>query len=181
MYQSILKTTQLFCYLFCNWMFELEFLWLLFFFSPNKWIHSFWRTVTFCGGWLYSWLHLHSSVPCDLVEGWRLWVHLFLRVQPLHEIRRPRLKRRERCSASGAMDYQQKLAEKLIILNERGNGVLIRMNYIKKVRESRHDFFWQVVCATKTRKKELDSRSHALGNWSKCVRAYSYYTTQWYI
>ncbi|TMS19351.1 Nck-associated protein 1-like [Larimichthys crocea] len=30
------------------------------------------------------------------------------------------------------MDYQQKLAEKLIILNERGNGVLIRMNYIKK-------------------------------------------------
>lgn len=36
------------------------------------------------------------------------------------------------------MDYQQKLAEKLIILNERGNGVLIRMNYIKKVRESRN-------------------------------------------
>lgn len=33
---------------------------------------------------------------------------------------------------SGAMDYQQKLAEKLTILNERGNGVLIRMNYIKK-------------------------------------------------
>uniref|UniRef100_A0A667X2V1 NCK associated protein 1 like n=1 Tax=Myripristis murdjan TaxID=586833 RepID=A0A667X2V1_9TELE len=32
------------------------------------------------------------------------------------------------------MDYQQKLAEKLTILNERGNGVLIRMNYIKKVR-----------------------------------------------
>nr|XP_046239235.1 nck-associated protein 1-like [Scatophagus argus] len=30
------------------------------------------------------------------------------------------------------MDYQQKLAEKLTILNERGNGVLIRMNYIKK-------------------------------------------------
>ncbi|XP_060899181.1 nck-associated protein 1-like [Labrus mixtus] len=30
------------------------------------------------------------------------------------------------------MDYQQKLAEKLSILNERGNGVLIRMNYIKK-------------------------------------------------
>lgn len=30
------------------------------------------------------------------------------------------------------MDYQQKLAEKLVILNERGNGVLIRMNYIKK-------------------------------------------------
>lgn len=35
------------------------------------------------------------------------------------------------------MDYQQKLAEKLVILNERGNGVLIRMNYIKKVRASR--------------------------------------------
>uniref|UniRef100_A0AAQ5WYH7 NCK associated protein 1 like n=1 Tax=Amphiprion ocellaris TaxID=80972 RepID=A0AAQ5WYH7_AMPOC len=31
------------------------------------------------------------------------------------------------------MDYQQKLAEKLTILNERGNGVLIRMNYIKKL------------------------------------------------
>ncbi|KAM3878062.1 LOW QUALITY PROTEIN: nck-associated protein 1-like [Diretmus argenteus] len=30
------------------------------------------------------------------------------------------------------MAYQQKLAEKLIILNERGNGVLIRMNHIKK-------------------------------------------------
>uniref|UniRef100_A0A672IYJ6 NCK associated protein 1 like n=1 Tax=Salarias fasciatus TaxID=181472 RepID=A0A672IYJ6_SALFA len=30
------------------------------------------------------------------------------------------------------MDYHQKLAEKLSILNERGNGVLIRMNYIKK-------------------------------------------------
>ncbi|KAG7244800.1 hypothetical protein INR49_029819 [Caranx melampygus] len=33
---------------------------------------------------------------------------------------------------SAAMDYQQKLAEKLSILTERGNGVLIRMNYIKK-------------------------------------------------
>ncbi|XP_054641138.1 nck-associated protein 1-like isoform X2 [Dunckerocampus dactyliophorus] len=31
------------------------------------------------------------------------------------------------------MDYHQKLAEKLTILNERGNGVLIRMNYIKKL------------------------------------------------
>uniref|UniRef100_A0A8C9ZM88 NCK associated protein 1 like n=1 Tax=Sander lucioperca TaxID=283035 RepID=A0A8C9ZM88_SANLU len=31
-----------------------------------------------------------------------------------------------------SMDYQQKLAEKLTILNERGDGVLIRMNYIKK-------------------------------------------------
>uniref|UniRef100_A0A8C2X1V6 NCK associated protein 1 like n=1 Tax=Cyclopterus lumpus TaxID=8103 RepID=A0A8C2X1V6_CYCLU len=31
------------------------------------------------------------------------------------------------------MDYQQKLAEKLTILNDRGNGVLIRMNYIKKI------------------------------------------------
>uniref|UniRef100_A0A7N6AI06 NCK associated protein 1 like n=1 Tax=Anabas testudineus TaxID=64144 RepID=A0A7N6AI06_ANATE len=36
------------------------------------------------------------------------------------------------CSMSAAMDYQQKLAEKLTILNERGTGVLIRMNYIKK-------------------------------------------------
>ncbi|KAG7281771.1 hypothetical protein CRUP_037052, partial [Coryphaenoides rupestris] len=31
------------------------------------------------------------------------------------------------------MSYQQKLAEKLTILNERGSGVLIRMNYIKKM------------------------------------------------
>ncbi|KAM4613658.1 nck-associated protein 1-like [Polymixia lowei] len=31
------------------------------------------------------------------------------------------------------MAYQQKLAEKLSILNDRGNGVLIRMNYIKKI------------------------------------------------
>uniref|UniRef100_A0A8C5CSK3 NCK associated protein 1 like n=1 Tax=Gadus morhua TaxID=8049 RepID=A0A8C5CSK3_GADMO len=31
------------------------------------------------------------------------------------------------------MAYQQKLAEKLTILNERGNGVLIRVNYIKKI------------------------------------------------
>lgn len=64
-------------------------------------------------------------------------MHLFLRVQPLHEIRKLKLGRRERCSVSGAMDYQQKLAEKLVILNERGNGVLIRMNHIKKVREGR--------------------------------------------
>uniref|UniRef100_A0A3Q3WFS9 Uncharacterized protein n=1 Tax=Mola mola TaxID=94237 RepID=A0A3Q3WFS9_MOLML len=33
---------------------------------------------------------------------------------------------------AATMDYQQKLAEKLVILNERGNGVLVRMNYIKK-------------------------------------------------
>ncbi|KAK5608775.1 Nck-associated protein 1-like [Crenichthys baileyi] len=31
------------------------------------------------------------------------------------------------------MNYEQKLAEKLTILNERGNGLLIRMNYIKKM------------------------------------------------
>ncbi|KAF6738772.1 Nck-associated protein 1-like [Oryzias melastigma] len=31
------------------------------------------------------------------------------------------------------MDYQQKLAEKLTVLNERGQGVLIRLNYIKKL------------------------------------------------
>ncbi|KAI4902816.1 hypothetical protein NFI96_006254 [Prochilodus magdalenae] len=30
------------------------------------------------------------------------------------------------------MAYQQKLAEKLLVLNERGQGVLIRMNHIKK-------------------------------------------------
>lgn len=64
-----------------------------------------------------------------------LWVRLFPGVQSLHRTRRPRLERRERCSVPGAMDYQQKLAEKFTILNERGNGVLIRMNYIKKVRE----------------------------------------------
>lgn len=85
-------------------------------------------------------------------------MHLFLRVQPLHEIRRPRLKRRERCSVSGAMDYQQKLAEKLIILNERGNGVLIRMNYIKKVRESRTISFgkWSVQQKREKRNLTLD-------------------------
>ncbi|KAK6318722.1 hypothetical protein J4Q44_G00099330 [Coregonus suidteri] len=33
---------------------------------------------------------------------------------------------------SMAMAYQQKLAEKLTILNDRGRGVLLRMNYIKK-------------------------------------------------
>ncbi|CAL8402931.1 unnamed protein product, partial [Arctogadus glacialis] len=36
-------------------------------------------------------------------------------------------------SLSDTMAYQQKLAEKLTILNERGNGVLIRVNYIKKI------------------------------------------------
>lgn len=79
-------------------------------------------------------------------------MHLFLRVQLLREIRRPRLERRERCSASGVMDYQQKLAEKLVILNERGNGVLIRMNYIKKVSKRRNIF---ISYATERRKKEL--------------------------
>uniref|UniRef100_A0A7N9APH6 NCK associated protein 1 like n=1 Tax=Mastacembelus armatus TaxID=205130 RepID=A0A7N9APH6_9TELE len=39
------------------------------------------------------------------------------------------------------MDYQQKLAEKLTILNERGNGVLIRMNYIKK-----SGYLWSFYC-----------------------------------
>uniref|UniRef100_A0A672LSX4 Nck-associated protein 1-like n=1 Tax=Sinocyclocheilus grahami TaxID=75366 RepID=A0A672LSX4_SINGR len=34
---------------------------------------------------------------------------------------------------TGIMAYQFKLAEKLLILNERGQGVLIRMNHIKKV------------------------------------------------
>lgn len=63
-------------------------------------------------------------------------MHLFHRVQPLRRTR-PRLGRRERHLVPRAMDYQQKLAEKLTILNERGNGVLIRMNYIKKVRGKR--------------------------------------------
>lgn len=52
------------------------------------------------------------------------------------------------------MDYQQKLAEKLVILNERGNGVLVRMNYIKKVRESGR--------VTETRKRNLTSYSKKL-------------------
>ncbi|KAG9340612.1 hypothetical protein JZ751_021168 [Albula glossodonta] len=34
---------------------------------------------------------------------------------------------------SRAMAYQHKLAEKLTILNERGKGVLVRMNHIKKI------------------------------------------------
>ena len=34
---------------------------------------------------------------------------------------------------STTMAYQQKLAEKLTILNERGVGVLVRLSYIKKV------------------------------------------------
>lgn len=46
------------------------------------------------------------------------------------------------------MDYQQKLAEKLVILNERGKGVLVRMNYIKKVRDSK----W---VSDRDKKKEL--------------------------
>lgn len=77
-------------------------------------------------------------------------MHLFLRVELLREIRRPRFERRERCSISGVMDYQQKLAEKLVILNERGNGVLIRMNYIKKVSQRRNIFN---SYATERRKK----------------------------
>lgn len=48
------------------------------------------------------------------------------------------------------MDYQQKLAEKLVILNERGKGVLVRMNYIKKVRDSES-------YVTETRKRNLTS------------------------
>lgn len=80
-------------------------------------------------------LHLHRSAHVTL---WvRLWVHLFLWVSLRLQRRRPRLSWRERRSVTGTMDYQQKLAEKLVILNERGNGVLIRMNYIKKVRASR--------------------------------------------
>lgn len=51
------------------------------------------------------------------------------------------------------MDYQQKLAEKLVILNERGNGVLVRMNFIKKVRESKWMSDWD-------KKKELDLIHH---------------------
>lgn len=84
-------------------------------------------------------------------------MRLFLRVQPLHETRKSRLGQREKCSVSGAMDYQQKLAEKLVILTERGNGVLTRMNHIKKVRES-----WNGTSQKK--KKGTGLLSHRLGN-----------------
>ncbi len=55
------------------------------------------------------------------------------------------------------MDYQQKLAEKLTILNERGNGVLIRMNYIKKVREKRDVCVEATSLYKEARNEELDS------------------------
>ncbi|XP_077459240.1 nck-associated protein 1-like [Stigmatopora argus] len=38
-----------------------------------------------------------------------------------------------RGQSGGTMEVHQKLAEKFTILNERGNGVLIRINYIKKI------------------------------------------------
>lgn len=87
-------------------------------------------------GCLSSWLHPHTSVPCDAASGWGSGCTCFWGFPSRHQNRRPRFGQRERCGVSGAMDYQQKLAEKLVILNERGNGVLIRMNYIKKVRAS---------------------------------------------
>ncbi len=54
------------------------------------------------------------------------------------------------------MDYQQKLAEKLTILNERGNGVLIRMNYIKKVREKRDVYVEATSLYKEAKNEELD-------------------------
>lgn len=81
-------------------------------------------------------LHLHHSAPCDSV-----WVRLRCALVSLCFIASPEQEAKARLEGAaqvcpGTMDYQQKLAEKLVILNERGTGVLIRMNYIKKVRAS---------------------------------------------
>lgn len=54
---------------------------------------------------------------------------------------------------SMAMAYQQKLAEKLIILNDRGRGVLLRMNYIKKVREEEGGLLRTMATLKKKKKK----------------------------
>lgn len=89
-----------------------------------------------------------------LLEGEALVCTCFTGFKPLRRTR-PRLGRRERHLVPRAMDYQQKLAEKLTILNERGNGVLIRMNYIKKVRGKRGRVKRQMVWSTKMRNKEL--------------------------
>lgn len=83
----------------------------------------------------------------------RLCVHLFLRVWRRHRSRRPRPERR----VSGKMDYQQKLAEKFTILNDRGNGVLIRMNYIKKVRDNRKMYRGKCVSVTEIRNLTFNS------------------------
>lgn len=105
-------------------------------------------------GCLSSWLHPHTSAPCDAASGWGSACTCFWGFPLRHQNRRPRFGRRERCGASGAMDYQQKLAEKLVILNERGSGVLIRMNYIKKVRASTKTSLHRL---NRNQKKELCS------------------------
>lgn len=85
---------------------------------------------------LDPWLHLHPWVPRDMVSGWGPGCTCF-RGFNCYAGPGGRGSNGGRGAAfSGAMDYQQKLAEKLSILNERGNGVLIRMNYIKKVRSN---------------------------------------------
>lgn len=80
-------------------------------------------------------LHLHPQPACDaegeafrgfISEGSSTAQNLEARVQTEGEVWTTRI-----------MDYQQKLAEKLTVLNERGQGVLIRLNYIKKVRGMR--------------------------------------------
>lgn len=59
-----------------------------------------------------------------------------------------------------AMAYQQKLAEKLIILNDRGRGVLLRMNYIKKVREEEGGLLRTMATLKKKKKKRNLKESH---------------------
>lgn len=100
---------------------------------------------TSCTWGISFWLSSSSQLvapptPIGLMwpsERVRLRLHLSPGVQTPEKSRRPRRKLRKGRGESEAMAYQQKLAEKLIILNERGNGVLIRMNYIKKVRETK--------------------------------------------
>lgn len=62
-----------------------------------------------------------------------------------------------------AMAYQQKLAEKLIILNDRGRGVLLRMNYIKKVREEEGGLL-RTMATLKKKKKELEGKSQGFSS-----------------
>lgn len=63
-----------------------------------------------------------------------------------------------------AMAYQQKLAEKLIILNDRGRGVLLRMNYIKKVREEEGGLLRTMATLKKKKKKELEGKSQGFSS-----------------
>ena len=87
------------------------------------------------------------------------------------ERQRERERERERGGGhlSCTMAYQQKLAEKLLILNERGSGVLIRMNYIKKVRkllrgqtatELENEELYGVSCAQPVVLLSLRERNH---------------------